>query len=43
MLQDAGDSMVRQSIALVKVKDPYFKRTGASRLSLIATDGELPS
>lgn len=41
--QNAGDSMVRQSVALVKVKDPFLKRSGASRLTLIATDGEFPS
>ncbi|CAK9191534.1 unnamed protein product [Sphagnum troendelagicum] len=33
-----GESMVRQSLALVRVKDPFFKRSGASRLSQIATD-----
>jgi hypothetical protein len=36
-----GESMVRQSLALVRVKDPFFKRSGASRLSQIATDGVL--
>lgn len=32
--------MVRHSVSLVKVKDPFMKRSGASRLTMIATDGE---
>lgn len=32
--------MVRHSVSLVKVKDPFMKRSGASRLAMIATDGE---
>jgi hypothetical protein len=41
VLHCTGESMVRQSLALVRVKDPFFKRSGASRLSQIATDGVL--
>lgn len=35
-----GENMVRHSVSLVKVKDPFMKRSGASRLTMIATDGE---
>ncbi|KAL3679443.1 hypothetical protein R1sor_022399 [Riccia sorocarpa] len=35
-----GDSMVKHSVALLRTHDPYFKRSGASRLTLIATDDE---
>ncbi|KAL2652824.1 hypothetical protein R1flu_020952 [Riccia fluitans] len=35
-----GDSMVKHSVALLRTQDPYFKRSGASRLTLIATDDD---
>lgn len=35
-----GENMVRHSVSLVKVKDPFMKRSGASRLTMIATDDE---
>ncbi|KAG6543206.1 hypothetical protein Mapa_015456 [Marchantia paleacea] len=35
-----GDSMVKHSVALLRTHDPYFKRSGASRLTLIATDDD---
>ncbi|KAG0592483.1 hypothetical protein M758_1G249500 [Ceratodon purpureus] len=35
-----GENMVRHSVSLVKVKDPFMKRSGASRLAMIATDDE---
>ncbi|KAK8952834.1 hypothetical protein KSP40_PGU011565 [Platanthera guangdongensis] len=35
-----GDSLLRQSIALLHVKDPLFKRMGASRLRRFAVDDE---
>ncbi|XP_057852382.1 uncharacterized protein LOC131062698 isoform X2 [Cryptomeria japonica] len=35
-----GESMIQQSVALLRVKDPLFKRMGASRLSRIAIDDE---
>ncbi|CAN0909861.1 hypothetical protein LINGRAHAP2_LOCUS25992 [Linum grandiflorum] len=35
-----GDTLVHQSISLLQVKDPYFKRTGASRLTKYAVDDE---
>ncbi|KAH9314726.1 hypothetical protein KI387_023353, partial [Taxus chinensis] len=35
-----GESMMQQSVALLRVKDPLFKRMGASRLSRIAIDDE---
>lgn len=35
-----GDSMIQQSVALLRVKDPLFKRMGASRLSRIATNDD---
>jgi hypothetical protein len=34
--------MIQQSVALLRVKDPLFKRMGASRLSRIAING-IPS
>lgn len=33
-----GDSLLQQSISLLNVKDPLFKRIGASRLTRFATD-----
>ncbi|OAY38362.1 uncharacterized protein LOC110624703 [Manihot esculenta] len=35
-----GDNLVQQSITLLQVKDPFFKRTGASRLARFAVDDE---
>lgn len=35
-----GDNMMQQSVSLLQVKDPLFKRMGASRLSRFATDDE---
>jgi hypothetical protein len=35
-----GDSMIQQSVALLRVKDPLFKRMGASRLSRIAINDD---
>lgn len=35
-----GDNMLRQSISLLHVKDPFFKRSGASRLARFAIDDE---
>ncbi|CAN1255209.1 Ribosome biogenesis protein NOP53 [Linum perenne] len=35
-----GDNLVHQSISLLQVKDPYFKRTGASRLTRFAVDDD---
>lgn len=35
-----GENMVRHSVSLVKVKDPFMKRSGASRLAMIATDDD---
>lgn len=34
-----GDNMLRQSVSLLHVKDPFFKRSGASRLARFAVDG----
>ncbi|CAN1744752.1 hypothetical protein LINPERHAP1_LOCUS2227, partial [Linum perenne] len=36
----SGDNLVHQSISLLQVKDPYFKRTGASRLTRFAVDDD---
>lgn len=33
-----GDSLIWQSVALLHSEDPFMKRSGASRISLIATD-----
>ncbi|CAL1374821.1 unnamed protein product [Linum trigynum] len=33
-----GDNLVLQSISLLQVKDPFFKRSGASRLASYAID-----
>ncbi|ONK74328.1 uncharacterized protein A4U43_C03F5110 [Asparagus officinalis] len=35
-----GDNLLQQSISLLHVKDPLFKRMGASRLSRYAIDDE---
>ncbi|KAJ6846732.1 uncharacterized protein M6B38_282995 [Iris pallida] len=35
-----GDNLLQQSISLLHVKDPLFKRMGASRLSRYAVDDE---
>lgn len=35
----SGDSLLQQSISLLRVKDPLFKRMGASRLRRFAVDG----
>ncbi|XP_050209002.1 uncharacterized protein LOC126659708 [Mercurialis annua] len=35
-----GDNLVQQSISLLQVKDPFFKRTGASRLTSFAVNDE---
>lgn len=34
-----GDTLIQQSVSLLHVKDPLFKRIGASRLSRFAIDG----
>ncbi|ESQ44464.1 hypothetical protein EUTSA_v10006252mg [Eutrema salsugineum] len=35
-----GDTLIQQSVSLLHVKDPLFKRIGASRLSRFAIDDE---
>ena len=35
----SGDNLLQQSISLLHVKDPVFKRMGASRLARFAVDG----
>ncbi|KAJ8764184.1 hypothetical protein K2173_005112 [Erythroxylum novogranatense] len=35
-----GDNLVQQSVALLRVEDPFFKRMGASRLARFAIDDE---
>nr|XP_043612091.1 uncharacterized protein LOC122583781 [Erigeron canadensis] len=35
-----GDNLMHQSVSLLNVKDPLFKRMGASRLARFATDDE---
>ncbi|CAN6463420.1 unnamed protein product [Victoria cruziana] len=35
-----GDNLMQQSISLLHVKDPLFKRMGASRISRFAVDDE---
>ncbi|KDP44705.1 hypothetical protein JCGZ_01205 [Jatropha curcas] len=35
-----GDNLVQQSVSLLQVKDPFFKRTGASRLARFAVNDE---
>ena len=36
----AGDNLLQQSVSLLQVKDPLFKRMGASRLTQFAIDGK---
>uniref|UniRef100_A0A5B7BP48 ARM repeat superfamily protein n=1 Tax=Davidia involucrata TaxID=16924 RepID=A0A5B7BP48_DAVIN len=35
-----GDNLIQQSVSLLQVKDPLFKRMGASRLARFAIDDE---
>lgn len=35
-----GDNLIQQSVSLLQVKDPLFKRMGASRLARFAADDE---
>ncbi|KAF3325169.1 hypothetical protein FCM35_KLT10240 [Carex littledalei] len=35
-----GETLLQQSISLLRVRDPWFKRTGASRLARYAVDDE---
>ncbi|KAM3375862.1 hypothetical protein P3S68_014576 [Capsicum galapagoense] len=35
-----GDNLMQQSVSLLQVKDPLFKRMGASRLARFAIDDE---
>lgn len=35
----SGDNLLQQSVSLLQVKDPLFKRMGASRLTRFAIDG----
>ncbi|KAJ1394111.1 Armadillo-type fold [Sesbania bispinosa] len=35
-----GENLMQQSVALLRVKDPLFKRMGASRLARFAVDDE---
>ncbi|KAK9742288.1 hypothetical protein RND81_03G161700 [Saponaria officinalis] len=35
-----GDNLIEQSVSLLQVKDPLFKRMGASRLARFAVDDE---
>lgn len=35
-----GENVMQQSVSLLKVKDPFFKRMGASRLARFAIDDE---
>ncbi|KNA13426.1 hypothetical protein SOVF_117080 [Spinacia oleracea] len=35
-----GDNLIQQSVSLMQVKDPLFKRMGASRISRFAADDE---
>ncbi|CAI5992787.1 unnamed protein product [Closterium sp. NIES-64] len=36
-----GDSLIRHSVALLRAKDPFLRRSGAYRLAFIASNGEL--
>lgn len=36
-----GDNLMQQSVSLLQVKDPLFKRMGASRLARFAIDGNV--
>lgn len=40
LLPYMGDNLIQQSVSLLQVKDPLFKRMGASRLSRFAIDDE---
>lgn len=42
-MNTAGDNLIQQSVSLLDVKDPLFKRMGASRLTRFATDGIVDS
>lgn len=42
-MSDIGDNLMQQSVSLLQVKDPLFKRMGASRLARFAVDGKLVS
>lgn len=35
-----GDNLIQQSVSLMQVKDPLFKRMGASRIARFAVDDE---
>ncbi|KAL2896099.1 Vacuolar protein 8 [Bienertia sinuspersici] len=35
-----GDNLIQQSVSLLQVKDPLFKRMGASRIARFAVDDE---
>lgn len=35
-----GDNLIQQSVSLLQIKDPLFKRMGASRLARFAIDDE---
>jgi hypothetical protein len=37
----SGENLMHQSVSLLRVKDPLFKRMGASRLARFAKDGNL--
>lgn len=39
LLHFPGDNLLQQSVSLLQVKDPLFKRMGASRLAQFAIDG----
>ncbi|GKU99565.1 hypothetical protein SLEP1_g12395 [Rubroshorea leprosula] len=40
MVSFIGDNLMQQSVSLLQVKDPLFKRMGASRLARFAIDDE---
>lgn len=39
LIHISGDNLMQQSVSLLHVKDPLFKRMGASRLARFAIDG----
>lgn len=39
LIHVSGDNLMQQSVSLLHVKDPLFKRMGASRLARFAVDG----
>ena len=41
VLYSVGDNLIQQSVSLLHVKDPLFKRMGASRLARFAIDGNV--